>query len=122
MRYALVALGGALAALARYSTSVAVGLRTFPYATLTVNVTGAFLFGVVATLVSRGRFPRDLGTAATVGFLGAYTTFATFAWETFELVRAGRVSTAGTYVALSVVGGAAVAWAGHSLVISMTTR
>ena len=113
MRYLLVAVGGGLAALARYSASVAVGVRTFPYATLGVNVTGAFFFGVVITLTTAGRIPKDIGTAATVGFLGAYTTFATFAWEVFVLVRTHRLPEAGTYVALSVTLGVAAAWGGY---------
>ena len=74
MRYLYVGIAGGLAAMARYSASVAVGVRGFPYATLAVNLTGAFLYGVLVPLVAAGRIPRDLGTAATVGFLGAYTT------------------------------------------------
>jgi CrcB protein len=113
MRYLLVALAGALAALARYSVTVATGVRGFPYATLAVNVSGACLFGVVVALTVTGRIPSDLGTAATVGFLGAYTTFAGFAWETYSLVRANRVSTAALYVGLSVALGVAAAGGGY---------
>ena len=115
MRYAFVAVAGALAALARYSTTVAVGVRGFPYATLGVNVSGAFLFGLVVTLTAAGRIPSDLGLAATVGFLGAYTTFATFAWEVFSLVRTGRLSTAALYVGLSAAFAVAAAGAGYLL-------
>jgi fluoride exporter len=115
MRYLLVAVGGGLAALARYSATIAVGVRTFPYATLAVNVTGAFFFGVVITLTSAGRIPKDIGTAATVGFLGAYTTFATFAWEVFVLVHTDRVSMAGAYVGLSVGLGVTAGGAGYFL-------
>ncbi len=113
MRYLLVATGGGLAALARYSASVAVGVKTFPYATLGVNVSGAFFFGLIITLTMMGRIPRDLGTAATVGFLGAYTTFSTFGWETFVLVKDHRLPTAGLYVTLSVTLAVAAAGLGH---------
>jgi CrcB protein len=120
VRYLSVALGGALAAFARYSATIAIGVRAFPYATLGVNVTGAFLFGVVITLTTAGRIPRDIGIAATVGFLGAYTTFATFAWEVFMLIRAHRTSTAAAYVGLSAVLGVSAAGAGYLLARAAT--
>jgi CrcB protein len=112
MRYLYVGLAGGLAAIARYSASVAVGVRGFPYATLAVNVSGAFLYGLLVPLVASGRIPRDLGTALTVGFLGAYTTFAAFGWETFSLIRTHRVGVAAIYIAASVCFGAGAAGAG----------
>ena len=120
MRYLFVAAAGALAALARYRATVAVGVRAFPYATLGVNVTGAFLFGVVITLTAAGRIPSDIGTAVTVGFLGAYTTFATFAWEVFVLVHTHRALTAAAYVGLSAVLGLAAAGGGYFLARTVT--
>jgi CrcB protein len=119
MRYLLVGIGGGLAAIARYSATVTVGARTFPYATLAVNVTGAFLFGLVVTLTLAGRIPTDIGTAATVGFLGAYTTFATFAWETYSLVRGNRLAVAITYLSASVILGVLAAGGGHLLARSI---
>ena len=121
MRYMLVAVAGALAALVRYSATVAVGVRDFPYATLGVNVTGAFLFGLVVTLTTAGRIPNDVGIAASVGFLGAYTTFATFAWEVFVLIRTDRLSTAAAYVGLSASLGVAAAGAGYLLARAMVS-
>ena len=115
MRYVYVGLAGGLAAIARYSASVAVGVRGFPYATLAVNVTGAFLYGVLVPLVASGRISRDLGTALTVGFLGAYTTFATFGWETFSLIRTHRLGVAAIYVVASVCLGVGAAGAGWFL-------
>jgi fluoride exporter len=115
MRYLLVALGGAVAATVRYSATLATGVRRFPYATLGVNLTGAFLFGLVITLTVAGRIPRDIGTGATVGFLGAYTTFATFAWESYALFRANRITLAVTYVTASVLLGVLAAACGHFL-------
>lgn len=114
MRYFLVAAAGALAALARYSATVAVGVKSFPYATLAVNVSGAFFFGLIITLTTMGRIPRDLGTAATVGFFGAYTTFSTFGWETFVLIKTDRIPTAALYAALSVTLAVAAAGLGQA--------
>ena len=118
MRYVFVGIAGGLAAVARYSASVAVGVRGFPYATLAVNVTGCFLYGVFVPLVAAGRIPRDIGTAVTVGFLGAYTTFATFGWESFSLIRTHRVGLAATYVAAS--GCLSVAAAGAGWLVART--
>ncbi len=120
MRYLLVGIAGGLAAVARYSASVAVGVRGFPYATLAVNVSGCLLYGVLVPLVAAGRINRDLGTAATVGFLGAYTTFAPFGWETFSLVRTHRAGVAAIYVAASVGFGVAAAGAGWLIARTIT--
>ena len=120
MRYVFVGVAGGLAAVARYSASVAVGVRGFPYATLLVNVTGAFLYGVLVPLVAAGRIPRDIGTAVTVGFLGAYTTFAAFGWETFSLFRTNRAGVGAIYVAASVGLGVAAAGAGWLLAWAIT--
>ena len=81
------------------------------------EVWSAVLFADAGELLcaTAGRIPHDVGVAATVGFLGAYTTFATFAWEVFTLIRSHRTSTAAAYVAASVVLAVAAAGAGHLL-------
>lgn len=105
----LIALAGAAGALCRWWIGDRVGVRSFPWATLGINVAGSMALGWV--LVST-RWSPDLRAAVAVGFLGAFTTFSTFAFEATALVRDDRSSTAAIYVATSVVLGLLAAAAG----------
>lgn len=110
----LVAAGGALGAVLRYRIGLAIGLRSFPWATLVVNVTGCFVLALVLAGPAATRWSTTTGTAVAVGFLGAYTTFSTFGYETLTLVRTDRVPAAAGYVALSLVGGMAATALGYA--------
>jgi CrcB protein len=109
-----VALGGALGAVARYGVGAAVGGRSFPWATLVINVAGSFALGVVLAGAAT-RWPPAVASAATVGFLGAFTTFSTFSFEATQLLRDGRPAAAGTYVAISVVLGLLASAGGYAV-------
>ena len=93
-----IAVAGALGALARYALEGLVSRRAgaaFPWGTLAVNVTGAFLLGLVFTLLSERYLVAPwLRSAATIGFLGAYTTFSTLTFESYRLVEDGAVGLA----------------------------
>lgn len=101
----LVAIAGALGAVVRYRIGLAVGVRTFPWATLCINISGSFLLAMVLAGPAATRWPTATSTAVAVGFIGAYTTFSTFGYETFTLVRTERTAEAIGYVALSLIGG-----------------
>jgi CrcB protein len=115
MKVALVALAGAAGALARYGIGSAAGTRSFPWATLGINLAGSLALGF---LIRAGEL-RGWSTLVTVplavGFLGAFTTFSTFSVETQTLLRDGRPAAAGAYVSLSVLGGVALAAAGYAV-------
>lgn len=113
MKVVLVAIAGAAGALARYGIGVAVGVRSFPWATLGINLTGSLLLGFVVTLGLERRWSDVSVVPITVGFLGAFTTFSTLSYETFTLLRTGRAATALVYVGASVVGGVLAAAAGY---------
>lgn len=86
----LIALGGALGALARYGLTLWVQLRwlpqaTFPWGTFLINVSGSFLLGVTLTLVGGRVLPPPWRFFFATGFLGAYTTFSTFEYESVQL-------------------------------------
>jgi len=90
-RIAVIGIFGGLGALSRYWVS-GVSHRIlgpdFAYGTLAVNVLGSFLFGLVWTLADeRGAIPPLARTALLVGFMGAFTTFSTFAFETMGFLR-----------------------------------
>ena len=97
MLIALLLVGGAIGAPARYLVDGAVQNRvggTFPWGTFVVNVTGSLVLGVLTGLVlyhGLGDVPR---AAVGTGFCGAYTTFSTYSYETVRLVEAGDLTSA----------------------------
>ncbi len=116
IRYFLVLVGGGAGALARYVAASAIMTRfggKFPLGTLVINVTGSFLIGFLMTLLTE-RFHMDPNwrLLLVVGFLGGYTTFSSFEWETFTAVRDGARWAGALNVASSVMLGYAAVWLG----------
>jgi CrcB protein len=104
--YVAISIGAVLGANARFLVGGWVADRlgaAFPYGTLLVNVSGSFLIGVVLTLVTeRAIGPWWVRPALAIGFLGSYTTFSTFSYETLQLVEGGGLVAAGANIAVSV--------------------
>lgn len=100
-----VAGGGALGSVARYVITVVMTATStaFPYATLVVNVVGAFLIGIFARLFATPDHDPVIRLALTTGLCGGFTTFSTFSAETITLVQQGRAGRAAAYVLLSLV-------------------
>jgi fluoride exporter len=115
VRILLVALGGAAGALARFGVNEAVGPRSWPWATLLVNLTGSFALGAVMYVATDRHWSPELSAAVGIGFLGAYTTFSTFSVEAFDLGRTERVPMAALYVGTSVAVGILAAAGGYTL-------
>ena len=112
-------LAGAAGALARYALATAVqrwcGVR-FPWGTFVVNVVGCFVFGLVWTLAEeRDWIPAGARLVALTGFLGAFTTFSTFAFETGALMREADWAAAAANFAGQNVLGIAALFAGAAL-------
>lgn len=86
----LIAIGGAVGAVLRY---IVAGIPyrfldpVFPYGTLLVNLTGAYIIGILFALSERIEIPSDIRFLVLIGILGAFTTFSTFAIETTNLFR-----------------------------------
>jgi len=107
---AAVALGGMAGASARYGVSrlITVPAGGFPWATLTVNVTGAFAIGLLVAVLTAHRSQSLLLRALLgTGVLGGYTTFSTLSVETDVLVKDGRTGIAIAYIAATLVAGLA---------------
>ena len=115
-RYLAVALGGALGAMARYylgGSALGRAAAPFPTATFVINVTGSFILGFFLTLATeRINVNPHLRLALAVGFVGAYTTFSTFEYETARLVEERGYLLAFLNVALSFLVGFAAVWGG----------
>lgn len=118
-KYLAVAAGGALGAVARYFLGGTVLSRfdtPFPAATFIINVTGSFVLGFFLTLATeRVHFSPHWRLAVAVGFVGAYTTFSTFEYETLRLAEERGFGLALLNVVLSVAVGFAAVWGGMAL-------
>ncbi len=114
MNILLIAAGGALGAVARYGLSGWLQERAgfFPWGTLAVNVLGSFLLGLTFRYLEATALPAEWRQGATIGFLGAFTTFSTFSYEAVALVQDGDWGRAGAYVGGSVLLGLAAVVAG----------
>jgi CrcB protein len=117
----LIALGGALGSVARYTLSVLV-LRVsgtlFPLGTFVVNVIGCLVFGAIAgAATARVQVTSELRLFLLVGVLGGFTTFSSYAFESFALVRQGQFLWASINVAGQVVVGLVGVWAGYVLTV-----
>jgi len=111
-----VMLGGAVGSALRYAVSLSMGSKLgpdFPYGTLTVNVLGCLLIGLLGVLLTGPWEVRDeVRLAILVGGLGGFTTFSTFGADTLAMLDAGRWSAAATYVTVSNLAGLGAVWAG----------
>jgi CrcB protein len=115
-KYLLIALGGALGSIARYWVGATIinrmGTR-FPWGTLVINLTACVIIGFSVTF-----FARRTGLSVAwrylvpIGFVGAYSTFSTYEWETLTLIRAGTFPAAAVYALGSLVLGLAATWCG----------
>lgn len=116
-----IAIGGAFGACSRYLVSelcVALMGRGFPYGTLTVNVVGSFIMGLLIAafeteLLSQVPWRQVIG----LGFLGALTTFSTFSMDNVLLLQQGAFFKMGLNVILNVILSISAAWLGFQLLI-----
>jgi fluoride exporter len=123
MKIVCVLLGGSLGAVCRYGVSVAAARLygdAFPWGTLCVNLAGCFLIGLAFALgVERNVLSPSLRLFFVTGFLGALTTFSTYALESMNLARDGQVTTAVLNLLANNVAGLLLVlagmWAGRSL-------
>ncbi len=112
-----IAIGGALGALSRW---VLDGLHDdsadLPIGIFVVNILGCFLFGLLFGIgESRQIFSETVRLGIFTGFLGSFTTFSTFSWNSFEYLKNGQFGLALTNVFASVVFGLLAVWGGFAL-------
>jgi len=110
VRLLWICLAGAAGTVARYLIGLwSVGRfgPTFPYGTLIVNLTGCFLIAFVMEVAAARSWPETTRLAVTVGFLGGFTTYSSFNFETTRLAQTGILSGASAYVLATLVGGLA---------------
>jgi fluoride exporter len=118
-KYLLVAIGGALGSVARYWVSSAIAARmgiSFPYGTMAVNLSACLIIGFAISSMgkqaARTTYWRYL---VGIGFIGAYSTFSTFEWETLSTLRSGGFLLAALYAIGSLIFGLVAVWGGSAL-------
>jgi len=118
-KYLLIAAGGALGSIARYWVGSTIARRMgtrFPYGTFVINVTACVIIGFSLTYLGRR---AGLSPAwrffVPIGFIGAYSTFSTYEWETLSTLRTGAFALAGLYSIGSLIVGLAATWCGAML-------
>ncbi|WP_268912593.1 fluoride efflux transporter CrcB [Lentilactobacillus sp. SPB1-3] len=113
--YLLIGLGAAIGAVTRYDVTKAINRKfetEFPTATLTINLLGSFIIGVLTTmLINNPNWLTLLGT----GFCGGFTTFSTMANECLTLLQQHSYRSLGWYLALTIVGGVSLAAIGLAI-------
>lgn len=123
-RYLFIAIGGAFGSMARYWVGTTAAARwgiAFPYGTLIVNLTACLIIGFAITYAGKrtGANPAWRFLIA-VGFIGAFSTFSTFEWDTLATLRSGAFLLAAFYVLISMVAGLIAVWGGSLLAKSMS--
>jgi CrcB protein len=118
-KYLLIALGGAAGSIARYWVGSTVSGRIgtkFPYGTFVINITACVIIGFALTFLSKR---ADLSPAwrylVPIGFIGAYSTFSTYEWETLSTLRSGAFFLAALYAVGSLLLGLVAVWGGAVL-------
>jgi len=118
-KYLLIAAGGALGSIARYWVGSTVASRMgikVPYGTLIVNLTACVIIGFSLTyLGKRAELSPAWRYLIPVGFIGAYSTFSTYEWETLSSLRSGAFYIAALYALGSLVLGLIAVWCGSFL-------
>ncbi len=122
-KYLLIALGGGLGSIARYwvGSTIAnrLGIR-FPFGTLVINLSACAVIGFALTWFGeRAEFDPVWRFFLAVGFIGSYSTFSTYEWETLSTLRSGAFAMAALYSLGSVVAGLIATWAGAALADSL---
>ncbi len=115
----IVGIGGFAGAVSRFFISTKVQEKTgsfFPYGTLTVNMLGCFIIGVIFSILE---YSQIMGPGfkhlIVTGFLGALTTFSTFSYETFELIREKNILQALANIFIQIIAGVILVFLGFKL-------
>lgn len=117
MSYLIVFLGAGIGGVLRFAMSPAVQRSCndwgFPIGTFSVNMLGCFIIGLLGQLAeTKGLFQGDTRLFLFVGILGGFTTFSSFGYETFQLLRDGEFSYAMANAVLQVIVGLGCVWLG----------
>ena len=110
----LVAFGGAIGSVCRYLLS-GMNVASWPWGTFAVNILGSLIIGLLVGLASKGIVSPEMKLLLVTGFCGGFTTFSTFANESFGMLKAGDALQMALYLGASVVVGILSVWLGMTV-------
>lgn len=114
----LVGLGGGIGSMLRFATALLLRSKSFPLATLFVNLTGCFIIGLVfAASIKNEGITENWKLFLATGICGGFTTFSAFSLENMQLLQSGKTGMAMLYILLSLVLGIAATFAGYQFII-----
>ena len=118
--FLLVGLGGFLGATSRWLLAQSVDRwllqSRFPFGIFVVNILGCLVIGYVMGLAhSKDAVPDHYRLLFTVGFLGSFTTYSTFSWNSFELFRTGHIGYALANIFITLIAGLLTVWIGYAI-------
>ena len=115
----LVGIGGAIGAMLRYAVSDIMPSDGLPYGTMTVNLLGSLILGIIfGAIAADALISQDNLLLFGTGLLGAFTTMSAFAMETIKLSE-NEMSTALVYVSFTIIGSLGLAWSGYKVGIEL---
>lgn len=114
--FLIVGMGGMIGSMLRYLFSVIIRPASFPYATLTVNIIGCLVIGLVTGIVLKTGTANDSWKLfLATGLCGGFTTFSAFSIECIGLIEQQRFAATAAYISLSIILGVAATFAGLQL-------
>ena len=114
-----VGIGGFFGSIFRFLISHYIHINThstFPFGTLTVNVVGSFLIGIIIATALEGDLNKSMRLLLATGFCGGFTTFSSFSYEFFSLIQHEQTGYAFLYAGVSFILGLAFVWLGFYLI------
>ena len=114
----LVGMGGSIGSMARYAASLLLKSKLFPYATLSVNIIGSFIIGLLFAIgIKEEGLSANWKLFLATGICGGFTTFSAFSLENMGLLQSGKIGMAITYIIVSIVLGIIATFLGYQLII-----
>lgn len=115
----LVGIGGGIGSMGRYLAGHFIKSSGFPWATLTVNIAGSFIIGIIFAMAARDQhFSQNWRLFLAGGICGGFTTFSAFSAENLLLLQQGKYMIVLSYILLSIISGIVAAWIGFKLIAS----
>ena len=115
-KYLFIGLGGFFGSIARFGLASFIQNKTvslFPYGTMIVNISGCFIIGILMTLFQeRIAVSQNVRLFLIIGILGGFTTFSSFSYDTFALMKSGNFFSAGLNAGVSLFGCLIATWIG----------
>lgn len=114
--FLLVGAGGALGSMARYAGNFIYQSKSFPAVTLSINIIGSFVIGMVMGWCLKNENAGNWKLFLATGICGGFTTFSAFSFENLSLLQNGKVMLSLLYILSSVAFGIAAAWLGYKII------